>query len=626
MQRGGKRKVCSYFTTHGFCFYGDQCQFVHARPTAPGPLALGQVPPGRSKSPAHNQMTMGDHKNMSDAAAFPPHAYPQQHPRSYMYPVTQHPPPKGGGGWPNPDHAPSSAAGRGQARSPQRLVHQQPMKAYPGAAGQISSLNPPPFSKPSKPRQLTSPQTQVEAGGTTYFISPDQQPSYAPGYSMYTKPLTNVARSTRAPSFFTPESLRQDLLARESICLSQPLSADSCPSEVDHYHNLCPLERVDTTPPDQEVARSFGHPSTCYKCINSKDGLYYCLRRIHGFRLSSGRAVLEQLESWRKLQHVNLVTLREMFTTKAFGDNSVVFVYDYHPGAESMAARHHKSTRRSSPLPEDLVWEYVIQLVSALRLVHSANLALRCIHPTKLLLTSPHRLRISCAGIMDIVSTTANTLPTPIQQQGDLVATGEALLCVALQSASAAKQEFFPASMEILATSYSPDLQHIIQYLLQSGSKGPPHNVVEVLPMVGGRVYSSLETSQLQQDYLEGELSKELQNGRLFRLLAKLGTVNERPEFSGDPQWSETGDRYLMKLFRDHLFHQVHNSGKPWVDLAHIVQTLNKLDAGVEETVALHSRDEQSVLVVTYAELKRCLQTTFTDVLSSSENKATPKT
>lgn len=80
---------------------------------------------------------------------------------------------------------------------------------------------------------------------------PPLQPSYAPGYSMYTKPLTNVARSTRAPSFFTPESLRQDLLARESICLSQPLSADSCPSEVDHYHNLCPLERVDTTPPDQ---------------------------------------------------------------------------------------------------------------------------------------------------------------------------------------------------------------------------------------------------------------------------------------------------------------------------------------------------------------------------------------
>lgn len=47
--------------------------------------------------------------------------------------------------------------------------------------------------------------------------------------------------------------------------------------------------------------------------------------------------------------------------------------------------------------------------------------------------------------------------------------------------------------------------------------------------------------------------------------------------FSGDVQWSETGDRYLMKLFRDHLFHQVQPSGKPWLDLAHIVQTLNKV-------------------------------------------------
>ena len=29
--------------------------------------------------------------------------------------------------------------------------------------------------------------------------------------------------------------------------------------------------------------------------------------------------------------------------------------------------------------------------------------------------------------------------------------------------------------------------------------------------------------------------------GRLFRVLAKLGAINERPEFNGDPQWSETG-------------------------------------------------------------------------------------
>ena len=47
--------------------------------------------------------------------------------------------------------------------------------------------------------------------------------------------------------------------------------------------------------------------------------------------------------------------------------------------------------------------------------------------------------------------------------------------------------------------------------------------------------------------------------------------------FAQDPNWSETGDRYLLKLFRDYLFHQVTPEGEPWVDLAHVVQSLNKV-------------------------------------------------
>ena len=48
--------------------------------------------------------------------------------------------------------------------------------------------------------------------------------------------------------------------------------------------------------------------------------------------------------------------------------------------------------------------------------------------------------------------------------------------------------------------------------------------------MIGGRVYHCLERVQLHRDWLEGELTKEVENGRLFRLLAKLGTITERPE------------------------------------------------------------------------------------------------
>ena len=44
-----------------------------------------------------------------------------------------------------------------------------------------------------------------------------------------------------------------------------------------------------------------------------------------------------------------------------------------------------------------------------------------------------------------------------------------------------------------------------------------------------------------------------------------------------DPRWSETGDRYLLKLLRDYMFHQVYEDGSPVIDLAHAVECLNKV-------------------------------------------------
>lgn len=52
-----------------------------------------------------------------------------------------------------------------------------------------------------------------------------------------------------------------------------------------------------------------------------------------------------------------------------------------------------------------------------------------------------------------------------------------------------------------------------------------------------------------------------------------------------DVTWSETGDRYMLKLFRDYLFHAVNEDGMPWLDHTHIIQCLNKLDAGTLEKV-----------------------------------------
>lgn len=41
----------------------------------------------------------------------------------------------------------------------------------------------------------------------------------------------------------------------------------------------------------------------------------------------------------------------------------------------------------------------------------------------------------------------------------------------------------------------------------------------------------------------------------------------------------------MLKLFRDHVFHQVTEEGRPFLDMAHIVYALNKLDSGSHEKV-----------------------------------------
>ena len=48
------------------------------------------------------------------------------------------------------------------------------------------------------------------------------------------------------------------------------------PAQVDNYVHLVPLEMINKSP------SQFGYPCSVYKAVNQKDGLTYCLRRIHG--------------------------------------------------------------------------------------------------------------------------------------------------------------------------------------------------------------------------------------------------------------------------------------------------------------------------------------------------------
>lgn len=600
-----KRTVCRYYSASGSCYYGDQCQFSHSQPAYQA---------SRFENVQGNSYYLTEKKGGTLSRLTP------------EPPAVRKDPPE------NPDLAPtgltlvpskmrsssavelgSTGLGRGAALGKRASLGGG---VGGGATLQVQKQQPSPGAAGLKPNSPSRPQVPtVSCQAKSNFRARERPPYRYPQSIAYTQSPSSMARSE---GFFVPEQLRQELLRRQAMCLTMPLEG-TCPTEVEHYHSLCMLESP--SPPD--VSSMQGQISTCYRAISSRDNLYYCLKRIHGYKLTNKRAI-QALEKWKHVQHSNLVSLKEMFTTKAFKDNSLVLVYDFHPGADTMA-NHIITSKDSHPglPPEETLWDYIIQLVSGLRAVHGMGLAIGYINLTKVLVTSTsrhrRRVRINCCGLMDILSSEASVSDTiHLEQQKDLICLGHLVLCLALKSPVAAQPENFTSSMETIKTNYSTDIQNLVQYLCNSTK--PPVSLSDVASIVEDYVYTSLDRTQFHQDLLEEELSKEVENGRLFRLLAKLGFINERPEHAGDIAWSETGDQYLLKLFRDYLFHQVLPTGSPWIDLAHIVQTLNKLDVGSPENITLHSRDEQSLLVISYAELKRCLDTAFGELLSSSES------
>ncbi|KAK4013870.1 hypothetical protein OUZ56_026422 [Daphnia magna] len=329
------------------------------------------------------------------------------------------------------------------------------------------------------------------------LVSTSQQPNHL--FSVYSGPSSFLLSCTgqQRSSFFMNEDIRADLIQRNSVALltSDPALFPDLPSDVDHYHELVPLE---THTLNQAVkSNTYGLITSTYKASNSKTGMRYCLKRIHGYRVTSAKC-MSMVELWRKVQQCHLVTLREAFTTKAFGDHSIVFAYDYYPGAETLLTKYLASTAPhldpfssdpSAPrpytmqknrmlqqqagkgvLPESLLWSYIIELCSALRSVHSAGLAVRALDPSKVLVTSRGRLRLCGGGIFDVLtydSSSSNVSALiPHYQQEDLLALGKLILALACNSLLALQRDNVPTSMDIISKNYSSDLRNLVMSVL----------------------------------------------------------------------------------------------------------------------------------------------------------------
>jgi PAB-dependent poly(A)-specific ribonuclease subunit 3 len=320
-----------------------------------------------------------------------------------------------------------------------------------------------------------------------------------------------------------------------------------------------------------------------------------------------------------------VVSVNEVFTTRAFGDSSLVIVYNYHPLSKTLVETHFTGNNRfgnrnSGTVPEQVLWSYIVQLGSAIRAVHSANLAVRCMDPSKVIVTEKTRIRLSACAVLDLVNFEANR-PLPELQQEDFIHFGKLMLAVATSNVSVTTNHNLKPAIEQLSRTYTAELRDTIIWLLTPVQAPAVKDINEFLHGISGHMVSSFDSALHANDTLTSTLSRELENGRIARLLTKLGTINERQEHEGDRDWGEHGDRYTLKLFRDYVFHQVDAEGRPVVDLGHMITCMNKLDAGVEEKIRLVSRDDQTVFIVTYKEVNKLFAKAFADLTKSSPAK-----
>lgn len=174
---------------------------------------------------------------------------------------------------------------------------------------------------------------------------------------------------------------------------------------------------------------------------------------------------------------------------------------------------------------------------------------------------------------------------------------------------------------DVFAQNYSktnPQLQNVVQWLLDHDRPENNEGIDVLIKMISFSTIDTFDNSLRANDELYFSLNKEIENSRIVRVMTKLNCLNERPEYEHDRTYSTQGPRAVLGLFRDFVFHQVDAQANPVVDMGHILSCLNKLDAGIEERIALTARDEQSVIVVSYKELKGALEGTWQELVRRS--------
>jgi PAB-dependent poly(A)-specific ribonuclease subunit 3 len=294
---------------------------------------------------------------------------------------------------------------------------------------------------------------------------------------------------------------------------------------------------------------SFGYPMSTFQVTNREDGHLYCLKRFDNVRSVSPKIAQQVTGRWNVPEvneHPGIVPFYQCFVLQ----RAVFFVYQFIPGARTL------SDYVSGPLTEPIIWSCVSQLVSSIRKVHGNNLAVRTLRLQQCLCNTDStgsrlRIRLGSLGIIDALEFEARKHLVDLQME-DLRDLGRLLLSLAtgLEVATTSDASTFVQCEQFLLKNYSRELHNLCMTLIR-GQPRPP-SIIDICRATALHCFDEQDSVYHALDRTERALSSEYESGRALRILLKLNFISERPELGPNRRWAQSGDCYLLTLFRDY--------------------------------------------------------------------------
>eukprot|EP00462_Mataza_sp_D1_P008595 CAMPEP_0175153728 /NCGR_PEP_ID=MMETSP0087-20121206/19914_1 /TAXON_ID=136419 /ORGANISM="Unknown Unknown, Strain D1" /LENGTH=482 /DNA_ID=CAMNT_0016440471 /DNA_START=33 /DNA_END=1478 /DNA_ORIENTATION=- len=404
---------------------------------------------------------------------------------------------------------------------PQHNHAHGPMLPQPQMFGGGRSVSHPPAVFGGAPPPFMQQQSYPGAGPPAHF----------PSVPVQVEPVL-FPRWRRDKSVFMAEQYRQVLDLKNKLLVSR-LAPDDPRTHMlpmalksNMYFAVTPLPRPPTADTDPTA-----RPHEAYKVTSSADGCCYFVKRLVGCRAAAPFATAV-LAPWSKLEvhpntpHAHLVAVRDVFEASEFADGapSLCVVYDYHPASASLKQRYF-SVPGGWTLSGEVVWSFACQLASALHRIHSHHLAFRRLDLDHILIDN-QRLRLSGAGVSDVLLSPCSGEALRTAQEQDLVQLGAVLLSLASSvelppDTTAAEREPYMAAA---AQKLGPDFGRLLGMLFASA----PTTIFDVTAMISHRFMVESCNAHSHIDFLEKQLAAATQNGRLFRLLVTLGFVLDK--------------------------------------------------------------------------------------------------